>query len=62
MKITPPTPHRAPTHRQMFDRKMFLLGITEQEKLARLWDEELAKIEAARAEAGYRPGNRHGSE
>ena len=60
MKITPPAPMRAPTLREMFDRKMFLLGITEPEKVERQWKIELAKFEAALAEMGYRPGNQHG--
>ena len=47
MEIKPP-PVEAPTAREFHARRCFLVGITDPAKVAKLWAEERARIDAAR--------------
>jgi hypothetical protein len=60
MKITPPPAAAVPSLKEQHARKCFLLGITEEWKVDRLWEEYKARVAAARAAEAYQPGNRHG--
>ena len=59
MKITPPAAHN-PSAKEFHARRCFLLGITDPEKVARLWEEERAKIRAAQVGTIHRTNNGHG--
>lgn len=43
-KLVPPEPGRTYTDFEMFDRRAYLLGITNPVTVARLWAEEQKKV------------------
>lgn len=40
-KLAPPAAGKTPTAKDWFERRCYLLGITEREKVERLWREKL---------------------
>jgi hypothetical protein len=47
-KLAPLDPGREPTAQEWFERRMYLLGITEREVIERLWRERLERERQAR--------------
>lgn len=60
MKIPAPVAPKSMSIKDVHARKCFLLGITSSEKVAQLWTQEKARLEAVQGSVLWRPRGRHG--